>query len=289
MCVTPIGYLCPNRVPPRLPSPSRRVAAVSFPVDTPAIRVRVQALDIVIDLALTGTELAQAVSTAWQDALTQTAERPAATLTVALGPHTAADVWGSSIEEVLHRLSPAVTQAAIAHWAGDLMMLHAAALAAPDTGRTAILVAASGTGKTTASRALGRRFAYLSDETAGITRDGIVLPYCKPLSIIETGHLKTQVAPSTLGLLATSRECRIGTILLLDRRPDHAGPPTLTPVDTIDAIAAIAPQSSYLPSVERPLRRLADVITLAGGAHRAAYREASDLEQPIADLLRNAP
>lgn len=261
---------------------------MSLPVDAPAIRVRVKALDIVIDLAVAGPELAHAVSMAWQDALIETSEQPETRLTVALGPPPVADVWGTSIEEVLHRLSPAVTQAAIAHWAGDLMMLHAAALADPDTGRTAILVAASGTGKTTASRTLGRRFAYLSDETAGITRDGLVLPYRKPLSIIETGHLKTQVAPSTLGLLATSRACRIGAILLLDRQPDHAGPPTLTPVDTIDAIAAIAPQTSYLPSVERPLQRLAELVRLVGGAHRATYREAADLEQPIAELLREA-
>jgi hypothetical protein len=269
-------------------SRSRRVAAVSVPVDDPVIQVCVRALGIDIDLAVTGQQLAQAVSTAWQDALTETSEQPTSRLTVALGTHQTANVCGGSIEEVLHHLSPAVTQAAIGHWAGELMMLHAAALADPESGATAVLVAASGTGKTTASRTLGRRFAYVSDETAGITRDGLVLPYRKPLSIIERGHLKTQVAPSTLGLLATTRECRIGALLLLDRQPDHAGPPTVTPVDTIDAIAAIAPQSSYLPSVERPLQRLAQLVRLAGGAHRATYREAADLEQPIAQLLRKS-
>lgn len=261
---------------------------MSVPVGDPSIHVCVRALGIDIDLVVTDQQLARAVGAAWHDALTDPSENPAARLTLALDSRPAADVWGVSIEEVLHRLSPAVTQAAIAHWAGDLMMLHAAALADPESGATAVLVAASGTGKTTASRTLGRRFAYVSDETAGITRDGLVLPYRKPLSIIETGHLKTQVAPSTLGLLATTRECRIGALLLLDRHPDHAGPPTVTPVDTIDAIAAIAPQSSYLPSVERPLQRLAELVRLAGGAHRATYREAADLEQPIGELLRKS-
>jgi hypothetical protein len=264
------------------------VAAVSVPVDDAAIHVWVAALGIDVELVVEGRQLAQAVSNAWHDALVDPSDDPAARLTVALDPHPGVDVWGVSIEEILHRLSPAVTQAAIGHWAGQLMMLHAAALADPETGATAVLVAASGTGKTTASRTLGRRFAYLSDETAGITRDGIVLPYRKPLSIIESGHLKTQVSPSTLGLLATSRECRIGALVLLDRQSDHAGPPTIAAVDTIDAIAAIAPQSSYLPSVERPLQRLAELVRLAGGAHQMTYRESSDLEEPIADLLRRS-
>jgi hypothetical protein len=274
-----------------LPGPrlrSRRVAAVSVPVGEPVIQVCVRALGIDIALAVTGQQLAQAVSTAWQDALTETSEQPASRLTVALGTHQTANVCGGSIEEVLHHLSPAVTQVAIGHWAGELMMLHAAALADPKSGATAVLVAASGTGKTTASRTLGRRFAYLSDETAGITRDGLVLPYRKPLSIIEAGHLKTQVAPSTLGLLAPERECHLGAILLLDRRPDHAGPPTVAPVDTIDAIAAIAPQSSYLPSVERPLQRLAELVRLVGGALHVTYSEAGDLEEPVAELLRKS-
>jgi len=264
------------------------VTAVPVPVGDPAIPVRVSALGVDIDLLVTGELLSQAVRAAWRDALVDAPGGRCTQITVALGTHQMADVCGGSIEEVLHHLSPAVTQVAIGHWAGELMMLHAAALADPESGATAVLVAASGTGKTTASRTLGRRFAYVSDETAGITRDGLVLPYRKPLSIIETGHLKTQVAPSALGLLATARECRIGALLLLDRQPDHAGPPTVTPVDTIDAIAAIAPQSSYLPSVERPLQRLAELVRLAGGAHRATYGEAADLEQPIADLLRKS-
>lgn len=261
---------------------------MSTPAVDSAIHVVVSAIGVNIGLVVSGRDLADEVKTAWQDALTESPGRPSKVLTVALGSQPRADVWGVSIEEVLHRLSPAVTQAAINHWAGDLMMLHAAAMADPATGATAVLVAASGTGKTTASRTLGRRFAYLSDETAGITRDGIVLPYRKPLSIIETGQLKTQVSPSTLGLLATGLECRIGALLLLDRQPDHAGRPTVSPMDTIDAIAAMAPQSSFLPSVERPLQRLAELVDMAGGAHLATYREATDLEQPIADLLKAA-
>lgn len=259
-----------------------------MPAVDSAIHLVVSAIGVNIELVVWGHALADAVTTAWRDALTESPERPTKALTVGLGSEPRAEVWGMSTTEVLHRLSPAVTQAAIEARAGELMMLHAAALADPGTGATAILVAASGTGKTTASRALGHRFAYLSDETAGITQDGLVMPYRKPLSIIESGHLKTQVAPSTLGLLTTSRECRIGSLLLLDRQPDLVGPPTLTPVDTIDAIAAIAPQTSFLPSIERPLQRLAELVRLVGAAHHVTYREAADLEQPIADLLKAA-
>ena len=53
----------------------------------------------------------------------------------------------------------------------------------------------------------------------------------------------------------------------------------------MDAIAAIAPQSSYLPSMDKPLHRLAELIHLAGGARHVRYVESADLEPVIAELL----
>jgi hypothetical protein len=214
------------------------------------------------------------VREAWRDALTDDE------------PHTdAVEVLDSDVESALHHLSPAVTTAAIDARAGQLAMLHAAALADPVTGRTAVLVAASGTGKTTASVTLGKRFAYLTDETSAITPDGVVLPYRKPLSIIDGGHLKKQVAPSDLGLLTTDRECRLAALLVIERDPQYEGDPVVEPLETVDAIAAIAPQSSYLPSMDKPLHRLAELIHLVGGAKRVRYAESSDLEPVLTRLL----
>lgn len=209
-----------------------------------------------------------------------------ATTSISVGLNASNDVSGHHLEEVLHMLSPTVTQRAIASNRGKLVMLHAAALADAETGATAVLVAPSGTGKTTASRALGRRFAYLSDETAAITRDGIVLPYRKPLSVLQGSNpLKSQHAPSELGLRMTDRECRVAALLVIERVMDHRNEPTVTPLNPVDAIAAIAAQSSYLPSLERPLHRLAEVVEHAGGAHHVAYREAATLEDVLRRLL----
>ncbi len=70
--------------------------------------------------------------------------------------------------------------------------------------------------------------AYLSDETAGITVDGLMVPYRKPLSLLEGGALKSQRAASSLGLTLTDRECHLAAIVVIDRQPDHAGTPTVT-------------------------------------------------------------
>ncbi|QBX55863.1 hypothetical protein EXE58_10595 [Nocardioides seonyuensis] len=250
--------------------------------------LRVAALGVVVPLEVHGADLGRAVAAAWRDALTDLAPSTE-TVSAALGRDVGARVTGDNVEEVLHHLSPAVTTVAIGARAGALVMLHAAALADPESGRTAVLVAPSGTGKTTASRALGGRFAYLSDETAAIESDGRVLPYRKPLSIIEGSHLKAQVAPSDLGLVTTERDCRLATLVLLDRAPEHAGPPAVEQLDTVDAVAEIARQASYLPSLDRPLHRLADLIHLAGGVRRVTYAEATDLEDVLADLLALEP
>ena len=68
---------------------------------------------------------------------------------------------------------------------GSKVLLHAAAIGDPATKRAITLVGASGSGKTTASRYLGQRLAYLTDETTIIKRTtGAVVPYPKPLSVI---------------------------------------------------------------------------------------------------------
>lgn len=255
------------------------------PMDEPSRRLVVRGLGVGVSLVVTGRELGCAVHDAWRDALSPSDAPAVVGLTVALGPAGAADVTGDTIDEVLHYLSPAVTTRMIESRAGELVMLHAAALADPATGATAVLVAPSGTGKTTAASTLGKALAYVTDETSAITPDGTVLPHRKPLSVIETGHLKAQRSPSELGMRTTDRECHLGAILLLDRQVDHVGEPQLSRLEMVDALAALAPENSYLSRLERPLHRLADLIHLAGGAHRVTYREAADLAPLVARLL----
>ena len=240
---------------------------------------------MVIPLDVQGPALAAAVVEAWQDCRTSHPPNQPA-LSVVVGPWTdGVDVAGSDIVQVLHRLSPAVTQRAIAARAGDLVMLHAAALADPATGATAALVAASGTGKTTASRALGVDLAYLTDETAGIADDGSLVAYRKPLSILEGGATKAQRAASALGLTLTDDECRLSAVLVIERHPDHGENPVVTRLDTVDAIASLAPQCSYLASVDAPLHRLADLLHRVGGAHHVRYRESATIRPVLRQLL----
>lgn len=243
----------------------------------PTVVARVSAFGVVVPIRASD-DLREPVQDAWRDALTD--DDPTA-------DPVHAD--GRDVESVLHHLSPAVTTRAIDAMAGELVMLHAAALADPLSGRTAVLVAASGTGKTTASVTLGRTFAYLTDETAAIARNGVVKPYRKPLSIIDGGHFKKQVAPSTLGLRSTDAVGKLAALLVLERAPDHHGPPVVELLDTVDAIAAIAPQSSYLPSMDKPLHRLAELIHIAGGARRVRYAESAHLEPVLAQLLAVEP
>ncbi|KRF02640.1 hypothetical protein ASG88_04520 [Nocardioides sp. Soil777] len=231
--------------------------------------------------------IAARVRDAWRDAVCAPSGAVHRTVTVSFDQ--GADVHSAEMNEILHHLSPAVTREAIDARAGELVMLHAAALADPITGATAVLVAPSGTGKTTAAITLGRNFAYLTDETAGITEDGVVLAYRKPLSVIESGQYKTQLAPSRLGLNTSAHSGRLAALYLLERDPAHNGPPRMVPLDMIDALAELAPQVSFLGRLEHPLQRLADVLRRAGGAQRVTYREAADLEAVLARALDGTP
>lgn len=251
-------------------------------------RICVEALGVVIPLDVEGAALAAAVAEAWQDChTTSSPDQPALTAAVD-GESPRADVSGIDVAEVLHRLSPAVTQKAIAARAGELVMLHAAALAHPDTGQTAVLVAPSGTGKTTAASTLGRRLAYVTDETAGIDRAGTVVPYAKPLSIIRSGHVKDQISPTALGLLTAGRPCQVAALLIVSRDPGHGPVPTIAPLETVDALATLAPEASYLSRLDLPLQRLAHVVRSAGGAHRVTYSEARTLEPVVKGLLEES-
>lgn len=192
-------------------------------------------------------------------------------------------------------LASALTLAGINQAAGSRLMLHAAGVADQDTGRVAVLVAASGTGKTTAAHRLcTAEFGYVSDETVSIGAADDVLPYPKPLSVVIAGdspHHKSQHGPDELGLQPCPPDTRAALFVLLDRDRDttaaaEAGAaPALEQLPLMDGLLELIPQTSALPAMQHPLQTLAGALQRAGGVWRLRYREVSDTAQLLRDAL----
>ena len=163
--------------------------------ETTALRIGA-GLDAVTVSGLTGDERAEVIES-WARCGVEAVESPAdADAHRGAG---AARPWLQWHEDLVFL----ATSRAIESARGTHLLFHAACLAAPDTGAAMVLVAASGTGKTTATRRLGPHFAYLTDETAIIAPDGLtVTPYPKPLSLLGSRGVrpKTQRGPDDLGL-----------------------------------------------------------------------------------------
>lgn len=235
-----------------------------------------------IDTSSLSGEEAQGVSHAWADAAWAAADGlPAVHRTVTLS----AD---GVTESRLAALSQSVTLSAIEARRGELWMLHAAAVA-DDQGRVVAVIGPSGRGKTTASRALGAAYGYVSDETVAIDSRGTVLPYRKPLSVIErAGAPKAQHAPSALGLRGLpDAPLNLAALVLLDRRPDGPDEPIIENCDLGDVIADLVEQTSYLADLEAPLQTIAAHAAAVGGIRRVVYREAETLPDALAPLFRN--
>lgn len=203
-------------------------------------------------------------------------------------PEVIVEVGDESDEaRALSQLSTDVTIAALAQRRHDpVWMLHAAGLADGE-GRVVVLSAPSGTGKTTAARHLSRRYAYVSDETVGIEADGRVVPYRKPLSVIEhSAQPKAQVSLSSLdGGRPLPEVLRVAKIVVIDRSADGPETPQLEPLDLVEALELLGPQTSYLCDGEAPLHRIAALLNATGGAVRLRYREVADIDDLIAELF----
>lgn len=231
-------------------------------------------------------ELAAAFEAAWVRCLRPSPVAPQRSVTGMLEAEGADTVGrrgdsvltGDHLGQLMQRLTQSVTKELIEQRVGELLMLHAAALADPSTGRTLVCVAPGGTGKTTLTRTLGTRLAYLTDETAGIDADDVVHPYPKPLSLRTPGDAhKTEASPDELGLLPTLGRARVAGVVLLDRDDDCAAP-RVERLELLDAISAIAPESSSLRAVPGGgLQRLARLAASTGLIERWTYAEAETL------------
>ncbi|MDQ4488589.1 hypothetical protein RBS60_00080 [Sinomonas sp. ASV486] len=205
---------------------------------------------------------------------------------LAVGGAAPVAVEAATVPEFASYLTSSLTVAAIEERAGELMMLHASGLAEPGTGRTVALVARSGMGKTTATRQLATRFGYVSDETVAVDRSGRILPYPKPLSVIDDPPPapKVQRGPDELGLAPAPAGATLAGVVLLERQAGLEAA-VVEPVGHADAITDLTPQTSALARIERPLAWLCGILDACGGAVRVRYTEAEQLAAVLPDVI----
>ena len=185
------------------------------------------------------------------------------------------------------QLTQLITQELISRRRGQLLMLHAGAVCHPDSGASIAYVAPGGTGKTTLTRTLGRRYGYLTDETVGIEpRTWEIRPYPKPLSTRtpDGGYPKSELGPDELGLLPAHPRPRLATLALLRRTPGRTEA-DISRMDLFDAVTTLVPETSSLPTLDEPLHLLADLYDELGGFWMLEFGESEQLIAWIDDQL----
>ena len=197
-------------------------------------------------------------------------------------------IAGPSGSVVGDQVALAVTLQAMEANEGDLLMLRAAAVADPETGRCVVLVGPAGSGRSTAARTLARHFGYVTDDTVAFTAGLDLLAYRKPLVSSDEPGLGLQ-SPDDLGLRQAPDDLRPAAVLLLERHAEGFVPPVLTELPTAEAIAHLSGNASHLRSLDKPLHRLAALVEEVGGVHRVDYREADDLVAVTQQLLNHPP
>ena len=236
----------------------------AFDVRALASTVRVE-----LDDSLSSDEQ-QAIAAQWSDLIVDDGDAPHRTISAGVSGMLAEDgaptVVAPSADILADLIATEITHQGITELRGQALMLHAAA-ASLDDGRVVGFVGPSGRGKTTASRALGTVFGYVTDETLAVRPDGAVVPYPKPLSLGERpGHKRTEGA-TALGLKpAAEAPLRLAAIVLLDRQADVAEPILV-----------------HVPLTEV----LAELVISTGGVRRAVYAEADTLPGLVEQILAN--
>ena len=186
----------------------------------------------------------------------------------------------------LQILTQSITRAAIEARAGTHLMLHAGALCDQRTGAALAYVAPGGTGKTTVTRRLGAGRGYLSDETVAVASDLSIAAYPKPLSVRRhRPGPKDETAPADLGLERAAVAPWLAGVVALRRDLDPGQQVRVEKVPLLDALVLLAPETSSLARLDRPLRTFADILERAGGLRVVHYAEATDLEPVVREVL----
>lgn len=188
-------------------------------------------------------------------------------------------------DELDYRITTQVTLAALEANIGTKVLLHAAGLAAPD-GRTLVLAAASGAGKTTAARMLGGTLGYLSDESVSVDSTGRVGAHPKPLSVVS-GPGKEQHSPDDLGLRHPPEHPRITRLVILDRAETHQQV-GLFRLPLLDGLMLLVPHTSGLALLPRPLHALHQLSLRTGGIYRLRYRTIGEHHDELVDFLNDS-
>lgn len=198
---------------------------------------------------------------------------------------------GETLEIVETLLTSAVTMTAITAARGELLMIHAAGLADPRTGRTAMLIGSSGAGKTTLCRTLGTQLAYVSDETIAFDSQDSIIGYPKPLALVPTGGhgAKTQHSPDALELVSAPSDLKLGAVVILSRADDGPNEPEIRELPAAEALALVAENTSFLSELAQPLNHLARVVFSVGPVLEIRYREAETLAATLTELLTTPP
>lgn len=197
-------------------------------------------------------------------------------------------VAGSTELQVMDALTTRLVQEGLKLQVGDRWLLHACALADRETGATVVLVARSGTGKTTASRTLAQDWGYVTDETSVIERDGTMTNFPKPLSLLVDGRRpKQQLSPTELGMSPAPARPWLAAVGLLSRDPEVEGV-RVEQVPMVEALVELAEQTSSLHLLEQPLQTVAHLLSERGGLRRLVYAESSDLAPVLAEWLADA-
>ena len=253
-----------------------------------SIRVLDSIIRIEVDGSLSVDEIA-GLQSPWRSLQVDTDEKIDATVRVGVGDivdpvGATAVVGGGYADEAAQSLTTTVTLQGIGKLRGRALLLHAAAVALDD-GRVVGFIGPSGRGKTTASRALAQRYGYVTDETLAVRSDLSVIPYPKPLSVLVGQPPKHSIAPESLGMRSLpAAPLRLAAMVLLDRRPD-ATEATVGHVDLAEAVGLIAPETSSLVALARPIGDLVDAVQQTGGVRRVTYAEASQLADLVPAIL----
>ncbi|PPH08409.1 hypothetical protein C5C71_12900 [Rathayibacter sp. AY1C1] len=215
------------------------------------------------------------VEESWND-VDDDADRPGSEYRVSLTePVGEPGVIAQPTEDALaEHIGAALTLAAADACEGRLLSVHAAAVALPD-GRVVAFAGRPGAGKSTLVSLAARRYGYVTDETLAVRRDGRVLPFRKPVALLDGGDWKRHRSPAAMGLQPLpDAPLRLAALLLIARDPSGPAEPRLEPIAFDEALSVLLPELSHFARLPAALHHLAGLLDSVGGAQVLRYREA---------------